>query len=425
VSADRTIAYILGTFPQPSQTFITREVRGLKQLGLDLEVYALGNRPPDVLDPIDRQWYRQVSFVPRALAPQVLAANAHYLGPSPGRYLRACGTLVKLPHRPRILALRALVLFMRAAWIARAIERAGGCRHIHAHFALAQTEVAMAVSQLLGVPYSFTAHARDIYASPSALEDKIRGAALVVTCTQYNADHLRALVPDVPASRVRLVHHGVDVQMPSAVRSDAGERNEPPLILAAGRLIEKKGFDTLIDACAALQRKHVPFRCRIVGTGPLHGSLRRRAAAAGLGEAIDFPGWMASADLMAQMQQAALFAMPSRISGKGDRDGIPNVVLEAMAAGLPVIATNVSGIPEAVIDDRTGRLVPPDDVEALARALEELLADAMLRGRFGAASRDRIAQEFTLAVSSHRLAAVFDAVSRQRLTNDQRPSAAE
>lgn len=411
MSAERRIAYILGTFPQPSQTFITREVRGLKHIGLDVTVYALGRRSPDTLEPIDRDWYEQVSFVPRAFSPQVLAANVHYLGTAPGRYLRAAGSLLTLPHRPRVLAVRALVLFMRAAWIARAIETTGGCRQIHAHFALAQTEVAMAVSELLGVRYSFTAHARDIYASPSALEEKIRSAALVVTCTQYNADYLHALVPDVAASRIQLVHHGVDVQMPSTAASFTENRPEAPLILAAGRLVEKKGFDTLIDACAALRRRQVPFRCRIVGAGPLHSALRRRAAAAGLRDEIELPGWMASADLVAQMHKASLFAMPSRISGRGDRDGIPNVVLEAMAAGLPVIATNVSGIPEAVIDGVTGRLVPPGDVEALATALEGLLADAPLCRRFGAAGRDLIVREFTLAVSSRRLAAVFGVVS--------------
>jgi glycosyltransferase involved in cell wall biosynthesis len=407
VSPDRPVAYVLGTFPQASQTFIAREVRGLRQRGIPLLVFALARRPASLLEEADRAWYPLVRFAPLAAAPSVLAANASWLRRVPARYLRAFARVVSLPHRPRYLALRAVALFMTGAWIAREIERAGGCRQVHAHFALAQTEVALVVSELLGCPFSFTAHARDIYATPSALEEKIRAAAVVVTCTAYNVEHLRALCPDVDADRIRLVHHGVDVDAASRVVRAPDADAARPLLLAAGRLIEKKGFDTLIAACAELRRRGVAFRCAICGSGPLLGALQKQVASMGLADVVDLPGWTPPGALLDRMSGAAAFVMPSRVSRGGDRDGIPNVILEAMAAGLPVIATGVSGIPEAVAHGVTGLLIDPDNPLALADAVERLLATPGLRTSYGDAARTRIHEEFALERASARLASVF------------------
>jgi glycosyltransferase involved in cell wall biosynthesis len=294
-------------------------------------------------------------------------------------------------------------------WIAREIERAGGCRQVHAHFALAQTEVAMAVSGLLDRPYSFTAHARDIYAAPSALEEKIRRAALVITCTAYNLNHLRRLCPDVPTEHIRLVHHGVDVDAAAgpARAATTCDAQRTPTIVAAGRLIEKKGFDALVQACEMLQRRGANFRCRIFGTGPLDRPLRSQIAAAGLLEKIEMPGWLPNARLLEEFTHATVFVMPSRISDSGDRDGIPNVVLEAMASGLPVVATAVSGLPEAVTDGVTGLLVAPDDPTAMADALQRLLTEPDLAGSFGAAGAARAQSEFSIEASTNRLTHAF------------------
>ena len=164
VSPERPVAYVLGTFPQASQTFIAREIRGLRQLDVPLLVFALGRRDAGALEEPDRAWYGEVRFAPLPFGWATLASNLHFIVRAPGLYWRTLISLVTLRHRPRVLALRAFALMLTGAWIAREIERAGGCRQVHAHFALAQTEVAMAVSGLLGCPFSFTAHARDIYA---------------------------------------------------------------------------------------------------------------------------------------------------------------------------------------------------------------------------------------------------------------------
>lgn len=404
MSPERPVAYILGTFPQASQTFIAREVRGLRQAGLPLMVFALAQRRASLLEPEDQAWYDQVRFVPFALAPSTLLANLHYLTTSPATYLRTFAHVVSLPHRPRWMALRAVALCLIAAWIARRVEDAGGCRQVHAHFALAQTEVAMAVAGLLGCPFSFTAHARDIYAAPSALPEKMREAAVVVTCTGYNADYLRTLCPDLPPSHVRLVHHGVPLD---AAAPSPGMGGDAPLIVGAGRLIDKKGFDTLVDACATLASRQIAFTCRIYGTGPLLASLRQRAHDAGVADRVEFPGWAAPEQLRQAMTDATVFTMPSRIAKGGDRDGIPNVVLEAMAARLPVVATDVSGIPEAVIHERTGLLVEPDHASALADALQRVLTDAATAQAMGDAGRQRVLEEFTIDAATSRLVSIF------------------
>jgi glycosyltransferase involved in cell wall biosynthesis len=286
---------------------------------------------------------------------------------------------------------------------------------------VSQTEAALAVATLLGCGFSFTAHARDIYATPNALEQKMRAARFVVTCTEYNARHLRRLCPELPPDRLHVIRHGVPG--PPGLRltgarpqgedpAEWGARSRPssggpPLLLSAGRLIPKKGLDLLVDACALLRDRGVSFECRIAGAGPLFRDLDRRIARAGLGGHVRLLGWQGAAEMARLYGAATVFALPSRVVRGGDRDGLPNVLVEALAQGVAVASTRVSAIPELIRDGVTGLVVEPDDPASLAAALERLLSDAELRERFAEAGRRLVAEQFDLETNTRRLLGLF------------------
>ena len=401
---DGCVVYVLGAFPAPSQTFIAREIRTLLRLGLPLRVFALGREPAAVLPEEDREWAAAVRFVPDGVTWRILAAHLFFLRRAARRvrYLRALRALVGLRHRPRYLWLRALYVFWRVVPLARELQAAGGTRHVHAHFALSQAETALGLSELLGCRFSFTAHARDIYASPNALEEKMRAASFVVTCTRYNADHLRGLCPELPAGHVHVIRHGV-----TCGRDEHREAAGTPLLLGAGRLIAKKGFDVLIDACAVLRGRGVACDCAIAGEGPLRGALERRIRRAGLQGRVRLLGWQGPEEMERLYRRASVFSLPSRVVRGRDRDGLPNVLVEALAHGLPVVSTDVSAIPELVVDGVTGLLVAPDDPAALAAALARLLSDARLRLRLGEAGRRLVVERFDLETNTRQLAELF------------------
>jgi glycosyltransferase involved in cell wall biosynthesis len=400
------VAFLIGNFPVPSQRFILREVLAVRALGAEVEVYAVRHPAADWLDAREREVLGAVRAVPGILSWSSLRAHAYFLRRNPRRYGATLGAMLRMPRRRWYLVFRHADAFLRAPWVARSVLTSRGSPHVHAHFALRATELAVAVAGLTGGTYSFTAHAYDIYREPSGLEAKIRGARFVVTCTRVNAEYLRGLCPDVPPDRIRLVYHGVEAEPQADAPSRPAEPG-PPLVLTAGRLVEKKGFDVFIEASAALVRRGVTFRAAIVGDGPLRKRLAAQIEAGGLGGHIQLLGWQSYRDLVALYREAAVFALPSRIAGDGDRDGIPNVLVEALRYRVPVVSTAVSAIPEVVRNGETGWLVPPDDPAALAEALATALGDPASARVLASAGQEFVAREFDPARNASRLLAMF------------------
>ncbi len=408
-----SIGYVLKRFPRLSETFILNELLALQRLGTPVDVYALGDPREAQHHRLLRELRSPVYYLPprqalctvrlRRLVPadgarqdlslrEVAAPRADEEGPYPGKRFAQCQTLQ-----------------MQAAALACAAQ-ARGVQHLHAHFASDAATVAMLASRLSGIGFSFTAHAKDIYHSYSHpqwdrafLRDKLRAARFVVTVSDYNRDHLQALAGPGRATVHRL-YNGVDLQR----LAFHVEPREPALILAVGRLVEKKGFRYLIEACARLQAEGLDFRCEVIGDGPERADLAARIAAHGLAERITLRGALPQEMVLERLRRAALFVLPCVVTASGDRDGLPTVLLEAMALGTPAVSTRVAGIPEIIDDGVTGRLVPPADPAALARALGDLLCmPAAARLRLARQARRKAERLFDLHANVRALNALF------------------
>ena len=380
------IGFVVKTFPKLSETFILGEILGLERMGLALEIFAL-QRPGETLH---HGKVGQVRARLRYLSDNLLSGTSHLVKDHlatalryPLRYLRG------LTFAFRRESNAGWNIFAHAVALARMARRAG-ITHLHAHFASESASVAELAARLAAITYSISAHAKDIYTTGApALQRKLQGARFTVTCTECNRAHLEALAgPDAGVFRM---YHGIDLER---FAPDRRQPANPPLILSVGRLRAKKGFATLVRACALLRDQGVAFRCEIVGYGEDHLKLQRLIGDLGLADRVALAGKMNHEQLIHRYRDATLFALPCEIAQDGDRDGIPNVLLEAMATELPVVATAVSGIPEVVVHEDNGLLVPPQDAPALARAMHGLIADAALRARLGASARRTVAKLF-------------------------------
>jgi glycosyltransferase involved in cell wall biosynthesis len=427
-----SIGYVLMGYPRLSETFIASELHRVERAGVSVRLFVLKpveererGLPHPVVD--------RIAAVPRYLPDtSSLTAPLHRWRP---RHLKPFWPAIRrvARRRPRGLA-RALATAGRQAlrdrrtpWsgprkvyvkelvqaiaLADVLLDAPEVRHLHAHFAHGTTTVTWHAATIAGLPFSFTGHARDIYApelNPHGwLRRKLLAARFAVTCTEANVHQLRAIAPQ---AEVHLVYHGLNADFAHLVDgAPAAPANGRLRVLGVGRLVAKKGFDVLVEACAELRRRDVPFEALIVGQDDKHGDVvRERIAALELGDRVALPGPMGQAELLGEYRRAGVLAMPCRVL-ENDRDGIPNVLVEAMAAGAPVVATGVSGIPELVEHEVNGLLVEPDDPEALADALIRLHEDRELAARLATAGRRTVQERFDGDRLARKLAELFEA----------------
>jgi glycosyltransferase involved in cell wall biosynthesis len=400
------VVYLLRSYPRLSQTFITNEIVALERLGVPVELFSMTRATDGPVQAAGGPVRTRPHYLEPALRrPRrtLLAEHVRFGLRRPLRYARAAGYVVRRRDLDTGYTTGSrFQAFAQAVYLARTLVADGGERlHLHSHFAHDPTLIAFLVRRLTGTPYSFTAHARDLYETPvRTLAERAQAATAVVTCCGANADYLRRVVP-AAGGKVRVIHHGVDATL---FRPGRRTPSSPPLVLSAGRLVEKKGFGDLLRACALLAPD---VRVRILGDGPMCGDLARLVAELGLEERVELGGGFTQADLARELGRAAVFALTPVVMAAGDRDGIPNVLLEAMAAGVPVVATDVGGIPEVVVDGRTGLLCPAGDVERIASSLASLVADHRLRVRLGRAARAAVVERFDAQDGARRIADVL------------------
>lgn len=380
------IAYVLKRFPRFSETFILNELLAHEASGSQAHVFSL-------LDPPDEPRHARLADLNAEITVLKSVGKGQIGEPGPGDAAMFSG---KTPAEIGALQAKARVVGLAAAQM--------GITHLHAHFGSDATTVACLAARYIGGSYSFTAHARDIYhtyvstkADAAMRFAKLSEAAFVVTVSDYNAGHLRALCPE---ARVVRIYNGIDL---AAFRSAHPVRQVPGRLIAVGRLVPKKGFGILLEACAILKARNVAFDVSLIGSGPLEDELRAGIVRLALQGRVRLEGALPQERLIGRMATAEAAVLPCIVTESGDRDGLPTVLLEAMARGLPVVTTTVAGGPEIVEDGVTGRLCAPGDPTALADALQAVLADSDAAWAMGRAGRGRAERLFDLTANAAAL----------------------
>jgi colanic acid/amylovoran biosynthesis glycosyltransferase len=396
------IGYVVKMYPRFSETFILNEILAHEAAGLSLEIVSLRA-------PTDGRFHEALAEV---------RAPVYYLPESGSKAAdfwnairAAAAALPGLWNRLEAAADADPRDVYQALLLAQYVQERG-ITHLHAHFATVATTVARLAASFAGMTYSFTAHAKDLYhesVDPVDLRRKLRDAAAVVTVSDYNVQFL-ATTYGADADKVCRIYNGLDLKR---FRYTA-PATRPPLIVSVSRLVEKKGLDVLVEACALLRDAGRNFQCAIAGSGPEQVALAAQIARLGLNEQVLLVGPLPQSQVMELIQTAAAFAAPCVIGTDGNRDGLPTALLEAMALGTPCVATDVTGIPEILHHGVTGLMVPEHNPAALAQALDHLLSDAELRERLALAARRLITATFDIHANTAQLRTLFSPVGADR-----------
>jgi colanic acid/amylovoran biosynthesis glycosyltransferase len=397
------VGYVLKRYPRYSETFVVNEILAHEAAATEIEIFSLcpviETHFQDLISRVRAPVHAVQHVPPKLTELPCLLADAQRKLPNLADVLAECGSLDG--HD-----------LTRAIAIALAV-RARGITHLHAHFGTLATTIARLAARLAGIGYSFTAHAKDIYfdyAEPVSLATKIADAGAVITVSDYNRRYLETTFP-FGRGRIHRLYNGLDLDRFSFGETGQGD----PRVLAVGRLVEKKGFDVLIDALALLRDDGVSFTAEMVGDGPDGPMLMDMIGRRRLADRVRLSGPKPQAAVMTALREATVFAAPCVVGEDGNRDGLPTVLLEAMSVGLPVVATDVTGIPELVRHEETGIIVPQRDARALAEALAFLLANSSPRRTMARAARRLVEAEFDIHLNAAQQRAIFREVAQTDL----------
>jgi glycosyltransferase involved in cell wall biosynthesis len=412
----RRIAVVVKGYPRLSETFIAQEILALEERGLPLEIWSLRHPTERAVHPMHKKIQARVSYLPE------------YLYEEPLRVLRgALWSLGQIGFWPTIRAFRR---DLKRGFTANRVRRLGQAfamarelptdvRHLHVHYLHTPASVVRYAALLTGRTWTFSAHAKDIWTTPDwEKREKMQEALWGVTCTAQGAAHLQSLSSP---EQVALVYHGLDLsRFPTPPDSrparDGTDPQDPVRIVSVGRAVAKKGLGDLIKALAALPGD-LHWRFAHVGGGELLNSLKKQAQEAGIADKVAFLGSKAQPEIISLLREADLFVLPSKEAASGDRDGLPNVIMEAASQSLAIVATDFAGIPEFIQSGAEGELVPPGDWEALSNALNLLARDPQRRDALGKAAFERLRRDFSMEggidVLEARLRAVTDTQQRE------------
>ncbi len=404
----QSVAFILKGYPRLSETFIAQEIHALERRGLDIYIYSLRKPTDRYFHPIHDEINAPVTYLPE------------YLYKEPLRLWKAWRSIRNKSGYQ--IAKRALWADLKKSFQIRHLRRFGQAvilahelpeqiQWLHAHFMHAASSTARYVAKILDMPWSLSAHAIDIWAFPEwDNAQKLKECAWAVTCTRRNADYLSSLAPD--HDPVELVYHGLDFsRFPAPSREpsrrDGREAADPVRLLSVGRAVEKKGYTELFEALSQLP-EDLHWRLMHIGGGDLMSSLQKQARRLGIADHIDWRGTQRQADVLEAYRESDVFVLASKVARNGDRDGLPNVLMEAMSQGLTCLSTKgASAAEELIADGNTGVLVPADDIAALSQALARLIREPHWRESLGQAGRNHVRRQFAFEAGIDRLAEKF------------------
>lgn len=404
------LGYILKGYPRISETFISNEILLLERLGFSLRLFSMRLPREAFSHPSVKAIQARVDYLPaellpdfpRLLPPTILVAVAR-----PRAFLAALDLArTGLGEDNRLATLKHL---MQACYLTHFhLLRDRAIVHLHGHFAHSPTSVTMFAAGLANIPFSFTAHAKDIYTSePAKLRRKIERAKFVVTCTRHNQEYLHKIAGDC-ATPISCIYHGIDLGLfqNGLQPADPAPHDEFRLLTVA-RLTEKKGLPTIYRALALLRDKGIRFRHTLIGDGEDREKVAALIKELALDQHCRCLGTRTHTEVLRQFKESDLFVLGCEIAKNGDRDGIPNVLVESLAMGVPALSTHVSAIPELLINGETGLTVPPSQPAAMAAAMERLLFDGELRRRLREGGKDYVRDHFDSSRSTRELAGLF------------------
>jgi len=388
-------AYLFERFPSFGQTFCYREVAEVYRQDFALPIFSIRDPKNEPAQEWDLRIVKSVHYLPEE---KELLEDVHRVSKKGKLTPEIVAALDEWGRRTDFLRL------YQAVYVGLRLREAG-INHVHAHFAGMAARTAFWIAKLFPITFSFTAHANDIFAPRNfeiGLDKLVSGAGVILTETDYSEKFLRERFPE-QADRIHRLYNGLNL----AEFGRATFSSDPPMIVAVGRLIAKKGFANLIRACATLVERKSSFRCEIFGEGPLEKELRAQIDDLDLRERVQLPGPKPQGELRARLAAASVFVLPSVPEAGGGMDNLPTVIMEAMATGLPVVSTRIGGIPEMVVENETGFLVQPEDPAALADAIEKATNDRSLGQRLGQAGYERARNLFSIEKNVRELCALI------------------
>jgi glycosyltransferase involved in cell wall biosynthesis len=397
------IAYIVSAFPTVTETFVLYELLAMERLGVKVELYPLRRLHPRVTHPEAEGWIQRAHYHP-FMSLAILRAQWRFVRRRPVHYFKAWIEVLRGTWGSANFFFGAIAIFPKAVQFAAEMMD-GQVRHVHAHFANHPAVAALIIHRLTGIPFSFTARGTDVQVDRHMLKQKVEAAEFAITVSLYNMKILVEEGGPGVHGKVHVIYGGVDVDRLSP--RPTSRLASPFRILCVGRFEEVKGHRILVEACRLLRDQGIVFDCRLIGDGPLLATVEKQIRQGGLSNQVRLLGSCTYPEVIEELRKADVVALPTVPTASGKCEGIPNVLKEAMACGLPVVASCVGGIPELVDDQNTGILVSPGSVTALAAALERLHDCPSLRRRLGRAARGKVAREFNLVTSATKRAQLF------------------